>query len=108
MYTNLKNLFGRRIRELRKKVGLTQEELSCKVDVDSKSISRIETGKFLPSLDLLYRLSKVFNVEYYEMLMFEHHKDTIDLRKECFELVNSLPDEKMQLGYKLLKVLAED
>ena len=104
---NLKNLFGRRIRELRKKAGLTQEELSCKVDVDSKSISRIETGKFLPSLDLLYRLRKVFNVEYHEMLMFEHHKDTIDLRKECVEFLDMLQDEKMQLAYKILKVIAE-
>ena len=105
---NLKNLFGRRIRELRKKAGLTQEELSCRVDVDSKSISRIETGKFLPSLDLLYRLSRVFNVEYYEMLMFGHHKDIVDLRKECLEILDAMPDEKMQLAYKMLKVLLED
>lgn len=105
---NLKFLFGKRIRELRKKAGLTQEELSCKVDVDSKSISRIETGKFSPSLDLLYRLSRVFDVEYYEMLKFEHHKDNVDLYSDSLKILESLSDEKMKLAYKMLKVLKED
>ncbi len=105
---NLKSLFGKRIRELRKKAELTQEELSCKVDVDSKSISRIETGKFLPSLDLLYRMSRVFNVEYNEMLKFEHLNPPSDLHNECAKILANLPDDKIRLAYKLLKVLAED
>lgn len=105
---NLKNLFGKRIRELRKKAGYTQEELSCKVDVDSKSISRIETGKFLPFLDLLYRLSQVFNVEYNEMLRFEHHKEVEELKSEASFILESLSQEKLKLAYKLLKTLSED
>ena len=42
------------------------------------------------------------------MLMFEHHKDIVDLRKECLEILDAMPDEKMQLAYKMLKVLLED
>lgn len=41
--------FGKKVTQLRKEKGLTQEELACKVKVSTRTIQRIEAGKGEPS-----------------------------------------------------------
>ena len=60
-----------RIRELRKLNKLTQEELSKHVGVSRQSIIAIESGKFNPSLELAYNISKIFNCTIEEVFIFE-------------------------------------
>lgn len=60
-----------RIRELRKLNNLTQEELSIKVGVSRQSIIAIESGKYNPSLELAYNISKVFNCRIEDVFIFE-------------------------------------
>ncbi|MCJ7665378.1 MAG: helix-turn-helix transcriptional regulator [Actinobacteria bacterium] len=50
-----------KITELRKKLKLTQQELADKVDVTRQTIISLEQGKYNPSLELAYRISKVLN-----------------------------------------------
>ncbi|MEK4427415.1 helix-turn-helix transcriptional regulator [Solibacillus sp. FSL K6-1523] len=60
-----------RIRELRKVKQITQEELSKEVGVSRQSIIAIESGKFNPSIELAYNISKVFNCTIEEVFLFE-------------------------------------
>jgi transcriptional regulator with XRE-family HTH domain len=48
-----KKLLGARIKELRKRADLSQDQLAEKVGIDGKYLSRIEVGKRYPSLELL-------------------------------------------------------
>ena len=56
-------LFAKRIRELRKSNGLTQEELGKLVNISKVSISFYESGARMPSLDTLTALCDVFKVD---------------------------------------------
>lgn len=57
-------VLGERIRELREKSGLTQQELAEIVGVESPSyISKIERGMTSPSYELLTRIAKAVRVE---------------------------------------------
>lgn len=105
---DLKTSIGLRIKELRKKSGLTQEELSCLVDVDSKTISRIETGVFSPSLNLLYKLSKAFGVEYWEMFDIKHQQPVDDLVEESINIIKNLDIDNLKLAFKMLKILEKN
>ena len=49
--------FGEIVRERRAELGLSQEELAERCGFDRKSISRVETGAFSPSLDRVWRLA---------------------------------------------------
>ncbi len=49
------------LEELRKRAGLTQEELSVQAEVSSKSITAIENGAFVPSTVLALKISKTLN-----------------------------------------------
>jgi putative transcriptional regulator len=48
-----------RIKELRAKYGLTQQELADKVGVRRETIVFIESGKYNPSLKLAFDIAKV-------------------------------------------------
>jgi len=50
---------------------MTQEELAIKVGVSRQSIIAIESGKYNPSLELAYNISKVFNCIIEEVFIFE-------------------------------------
>lgn len=54
--------FGKRLRESRKKKGLTQEQLAGLLSLDFNSISRFERGQRNCSLDLLVEISECLNV----------------------------------------------
>jgi len=54
--------FAERVRELRKREGLTQHALAKKVDVTQQAVGLWETGKAVPGGDAIIKLSRVFDV----------------------------------------------
>ena len=58
---------GNKIMELRKKNGLSQEELAEKIGVARQTISKWELGETSPDLNQAKELSKIFNVSLDEL-----------------------------------------
>jgi len=52
-----------KIKEFRKKLKITQEELANKVDVTRQTINALEQGKYNPSLELAYKISKTLKAK---------------------------------------------
>lgn len=59
---------GKFIAELRKEQKLTQEQLGEKIGVTNKTVSRWETGTYLPPADALLCISRLFDVSINEIL----------------------------------------
>lgn len=53
---------------LRKEQGLTQEQLGERLGVSNKTISRWETGIYLPPIDILLMMSELFHISINELL----------------------------------------
>jgi putative transcriptional regulator len=60
-----------RIKELRARDGLTQDELARQVGVRRETIVFLERGKYNPSLKLAYDIAKVFSLSIEEVFLFE-------------------------------------
>ena len=58
----IKNVFGSRVLEQRKKMGISQGELGAKIGLTHKAISTIESGKRGTSFENLVELAYVFQV----------------------------------------------
>ena len=56
------------IQQLRKALGLSQEQLAEQVGVSRQSISKWETGQSVPELDKLLALSRIFGLSTDELL----------------------------------------
>ena len=59
---------GKKIMELRKKKGLSQEQLADKVGVARQTISKWELGETSPDLKQAKELSKIFNISLDELV----------------------------------------
>lgn len=60
-----------RIKELRKARKLSQEELADAVGTTRQTITSIETGKYVASLPLAYRIAKYFGLKIEDVFMLE-------------------------------------
>lgn len=60
-----------RVRELRTKAGLTQEELGNRAGVSRQTIISIEGGRYDPSLSLALNLSKLLGRSVEELFLPE-------------------------------------
>ena len=60
-----------RIKELRAKYDLTQEELAIKVGVRRETIVFLEKGKYNPSLKLAYDISRVLKSRIEDVFVFD-------------------------------------
>ena len=93
---------GERIRQLRKKNGYTQERLAQTLNIDRSLLSHIEAGKRGCSIDLLVRLSDVFNVSL-DLLILGRDRTPLDtsnrilLRSDITELISRLESFRERL-----------
>ena len=86
---------GDKIKQLRKKRGLSQTELAEKIGIASAHLSRLETGKFQPSIDVLKKLSETLQVSA-DYLLSAQELPSLELKledqslAERIRLLNSL------------------
>jgi putative transcriptional regulator len=60
-----------RIKELRARYDMTQEDLARKIGVRRETILFIENGKYIPSLKLAHDIAKVLKTSMDELFIFE-------------------------------------
>jgi putative transcriptional regulator len=60
-----------RIRELRAKFNLTQDDLAKKVNVRRETIVFLEKNKYNPSLKLAHDIAALFNTTIEEVFLFD-------------------------------------
>jgi len=63
-----------RIKEFRARYNFTQEDLARKVGVRRETIVFLEGGKYNPSLNLAYKVSKTLKTTVDELFIFEEKK----------------------------------
>lgn len=88
------------IKEKRKELNLTQEELAEKLFVTEKAVSRWETGRGTPDISLLIPLSKALKVEISEILNGEENKNDIEKLIEYNELT-----KKSKFNFKIKLII---
>jgi len=103
---NKKELLGKRLRELRKRKGLKQEELAEKIGVEPATISNIENGKNYPSMTNLENILNVLDYSFTEIFDYEHKNTNENLIYQINEIIKNHPD-KIEDFYKIIKALTK-
>ena len=81
---------GNRLYELRKKSGLSQEELSEKLNVSRQAVSKWECGESLPDTDNLITIAKLYGVSIDELIDNATVAPTPTSKKERGKFINAL------------------
>ena len=82
--------FGDLLCYTRKQLGLTQKQLGERLGVTNKTVSRWETGKYMPDLDKLQELSSILQLSINELLAGERIEDAAQFAKIAEENVITL------------------
>ena len=62
------------LKELRQKENISQDDLASILKVSRQTINSIETGKFDPSLKLVMKMTKYFNVPLEQIFIYKEDK----------------------------------
>ena len=69
---------GAFLKQLRKDKGLTQEQLAEHFNLSSRTVSRWETGRNLPSVDMLIELADFYDVDIRQIIDAERKSEHMD------------------------------
>lgn len=92
---------GSFLSHLRKKQGLTQEQLGEKLGVTNKTVSRWETGTYLPPVEMLQMLSKLYGITINEILSGERLEEKQYREKAEENIITALNNSTFTLNEKI-------
>jgi len=98
-----KVLLGQRIRELRKTRGLSQDQLSEKIGIDSKHLSRIELGKSFPYMETLEAIAAALGVEIKDLFDFMHLSKESASIEGINKMLQGANEGQVRQVYKFIK-----
>lgn len=96
---------GRRIREERQKLNLTQEKLSEAVNVSTTYIGQIERGERCPTLETLLRISNSLGVSIDYLLHESINPSSTTLSNLWVQMTHELSDSEKEMIIELVKVI---
>lgn len=101
----IKELLGKRIKELREKRGYTQQQLAEKVGIDQRNLSKIECGITFPSKSL-GELARCLQISLPELFDLEHLKvDDLEKKVIMKGMIDELKPEEVELAYKIITAI---
>lgn len=100
-------LLGKRIKGLRERFGVTQEQLAETAGISAKGLGELERGRGNPSLASLEGLANALGVTLSELLDFEIEELTAEeIERELRSMIDNANDEKRRVFYRLLKAVS--
>lgn len=99
--------FGQKLIEARKKRGLSQEQLGKMIEVDKRIISRYETDKTIPSIDVAKKIADALQVslDYLTELDYSLYIDDQEMTK-LLKGYNKLKDEDKNTIKKIIRAFS--
>lgn len=64
-----------KLEEIRKKHGITQEELASILEVSRQTIGSLENGRYNPSILLAFKIARYFNLTIEDIFIYQEEKD---------------------------------
>ncbi len=94
---------GTFLKELRNEKRLTQEQLAEKLGVSRRTVSRWETGRNMPDLDILIEMSDYYSVELLELLNGERKGEKMnkELEESVLKVAQYSNEEKLKLTRRI-------
>jgi len=97
--------FGLRLKELRKKHGLTQDSLAEAAGLSCKHIGEIERGEVNLTIQSLDQIAHAFGLKAFELIYCDQEEEVEVLREKVVDYIAQCPAEEVKLAYKLLVAL---
>ncbi len=107
---NVKKELGQKIKRLRQKEGLTQEQFSEKLNIATRTLAGIEIGESFVSAQTIENILNYANITLEDFFITSHLRPTEDLLSDIYGYLDGIKDnrEKIESIYKVVKALANE
>ena len=104
----IKKELGQKIKILRKKKHITQEQLAEMVDISPRALSGIEVGEYYAKAETLDKIVEALNTTTEELFSNEHLADSNELYDSIIQKISEMKSDKskLQILYKIVKGLS--
>ncbi len=102
-----KEMLGKRIKELRRSNGFTQEKLSELIELEPNHISKIEAGIHFPQPEKLELLARVFDIQIKDLFDYEHKISKQSLKQKISAWLDEASAAETEYIYKTINNLRE-
>lgn len=103
---------GDKIKLIRYKHDMSQDELAKVLDINRNYLSRIETNKSYPTMDVLIKLAKYFNISIDNLLDISFDKVDSKSKREKIDKINksclNLSSGDLDFILRLLSLMNND
>ena len=96
---------GKRIKELRNKAELSQDQLAEQAGISGKYLGEVERGEVNVSVVILEKLAKVLHLSLPELLLFEHHVPRQNLEAALIAMLRQAEDNDLRMAYRILTAI---
>ena len=101
-----KKLLGKRIKELIKRKGISQEKLAEQIGVEPTTLSNIVTGRNYPLFITLEKMINFLGISFIDVFKFDYHDSNDNLKTKIIKVLDENP-ERMGDFYRIAKALTE-
>ena len=98
-----KILLGKRLRELRKRKGFTQEQLAELINMEQNSISVIESGRNFPTLGTLEKIAQILEVNLSDFFNYDYIDDIETIKASTKDIIRKMDDNQIRQLFKYVK-----
>ena len=102
---------GKRIQKLRRERYLTQEELAVRLNVSDRHLRSLESGEYIPSIDLFIEIAAFFDVTLDHLIMgksLSDQEESLRNKLQQKRLTNQKLRLKLQRIMQKLSAIAEE
>ncbi len=90
------NIISKYLQFLRKNHNFTQDELASKLDISRQAVSKWETGAAIPDLEVLLKISKLYDISINEILEPQIQPQRIT----DFEQISTISEKELKEVFK--------
>lgn len=107
---DVKKELGLKIKKIRQKEGLTQEQFAEKINIANRTLAGIETGESFVSAKTIENILNYTDLSFEDFFISSHLRPTADLLDDISGYLDKIKDdrEKVENIYKVIKALANE
>lgn len=102
---NLTKQLGKRVKELRKHRGYTQESLAQRADISDKYLSEVERGECKVSVEVLNKVASGLHVNLHDLVNFDSANGRPQNEEQLIALIKNASDEELVMLQRVIKAV---
>lgn len=99
-----KETIGKKIRQIRKEKGFSQEELSEKIDISPRHMCTIENGNSFPSIETFIKIAEILDININDFFNLNVENND-NLRAEIYSLIQTSTVQELKLIQNIITAI---